>query len=628
MTGRVYFIGAGPGAVDLLTLRATRIIEQADLVIYADSLVHPDVAQLAKAEAEVLASSRRTLEETSALMLAATREGKTVARVQSGDPAIYGALHEQMVLLHQAGVEYEIVPGVSSALSAAALLGAELTVPDISQTIIMTRAEGRTGPLPEGEHLRDLARHRASLALFLSGTLLKTAVPDLIAGGYAPETPAALVYRATWEDEQIIRGRLDEMAKLGHAAGMTKQTLLMVGHALDPTLLDDPERRSHLYSPVYSHGRRIARASDAAKPIPIAVQPSTEITSRGMAIVAVTKHGLEIARKLGQVIPDAEVIEAGSSGDEPHTPIRALLERAWRSRRKIVLVLATGAAVRLIAPLLKDKRSDPAVVAVDDAGRYAISLVGAHRADGNELAQQVAGILGAQAISTTASDALGLPALERLAAEQGWVIENDGVAVTRLAAAIVNGEPFGLLSDPGIPDPDQWWTGPAEQVQASSHISHLTLADVPTALLITDMAIPRELQSNLDHWVVCRPRRLVLGVGCSTGASLEQIESLILETLATAGMSPAGVGELASIDTRAQEPGILALAEKFGWPIRTYSAAQLADVLVPNPSQVVRDAVGTGSVSEASALLASGAETLLVTKQKNTVATVAVARRP
>jgi precorrin-4/cobalt-precorrin-4 C11-methyltransferase len=165
MTGIVYFVGAGPGAPDLLTVRAERLIRSADVVIYADSLIHPEVARLAKADARVEASSRLTLEEMSDLSIAAARAGQTVARLQSGDPSVYGAMFEQISRLRVAGVPFEIVPGVSSAFAAAALLDAELTVPGVSQTVILTRAAGRTGPLPGGEELRDLARHKASSSL-------------------------------------------------------------------------------------------------------------------------------------------------------------------------------------------------------------------------------------------------------------------------------------------------------------------------------------------------------------------------------------------------------------------------------------------------------------------------------
>jgi precorrin-4/cobalt-precorrin-4 C11-methyltransferase len=255
-TPRVYFIGAGPGAPDLITVRGREVIARADVVIYADSLVHPGVAAYARSDAEVYGSAARTLEETVAIMFDAARAGKIVARVHSGDPSIYGAMQEQIGLLEREGVPYEIVPGVCSAFAAAAALGAELTVPDVTQTVIFTRHAGRTG-VPEREGLPSLAAHGASLVLFLSVTMVEKAVEELIAGGYPPETPAAAVYRVTWEDELILRGTLADIAGQVKQSKLQLHTLILVGHAL--AARDGVERRSNLYNPAYSHRHRKGR---------------------------------------------------------------------------------------------------------------------------------------------------------------------------------------------------------------------------------------------------------------------------------------------------------------------------------------------------------------------------------
>jgi precorrin-4 C11-methyltransferase len=253
--GVVYFIGAGPGDPELLTVKAKRLIETADVVVWADSLVHPDVAALARADADVLGSSALTLEQITDTLVAASRAGKTVARVQSGDPSLYGAIHEQQVLLEHERVPYEIVPGVSSAFAAAALLDAELTVPDVAQTVIFTRVANRTTTVPSGERLRELARHGATLVIFLSASVIEKVVEELQTGGYTAETPAAVVYRATWEDQQILRGTLADIAPAARAARITKQALILVGPALDPTLRQHAAAtaRSHLYRPDYTH---------------------------------------------------------------------------------------------------------------------------------------------------------------------------------------------------------------------------------------------------------------------------------------------------------------------------------------------------------------------------------------
>lgn len=249
---QIYFIGAGPGDVDLLTLKGKKIMEQADIIIYADSLVNPDICRLAKADALIYKSASLTLEQTTDIIIDAVKQGKTVARVQSGDPAIYGAIGEQMACLEEKEIEYEIIPGVSSLFAAAAALKAELTVPEMSQTVIITRLEGRT-PVPDAEDLKRLAAHGATMALFLSVSLVEQVVSELIRGGYSPETPAAVVYRASWKDQKIIRAKLDNLAESVKKSGIKRQALILVGNFLNG---NDKKLRSKLYDGNFKHGYR------------------------------------------------------------------------------------------------------------------------------------------------------------------------------------------------------------------------------------------------------------------------------------------------------------------------------------------------------------------------------------
>jgi precorrin-4/cobalt-precorrin-4 C11-methyltransferase len=259
--GTVTIVGAGPGAPDLLTLRGRDAITNADVVIYADSLVHPGVAAFAKPGAAVHGSASRTLEETMALVLDAVRAGKHVARVHSGDPSIYGATNEQLAILEREGVPYEIVPGVSSAFAAAARLGVELTAPDLTQTVIFTRVSGRTR-VPEPEELRLLAAHRCSIALFLSAALVDRVVDEFRAAGYPEETPVAVVHRVTWEDELVLRGTLADIAGQVKAARIQLQALILVGPTIDPELrARDAGRRSNLYRPGYHHRFRTSHTA-------------------------------------------------------------------------------------------------------------------------------------------------------------------------------------------------------------------------------------------------------------------------------------------------------------------------------------------------------------------------------
>ncbi len=253
----VYFIGAGPGALDLLTVRAERLIRQADLIIYADSLVNPEIAALAKPGARLLGSSGMSLNEMVSRMIEAAAAGEIVARVHSGDPSIYGAIREQMAALAAAGVSYAVVPGVSSVLAAAAALQVELTVPEVSQAVILCRAEDRT-PVPDGQRLSELARHRATMAIYLSAGVVERVVEELLQGGYAPETPVAVVYRATWPDERIVRGTLSGIADELRTSGISRQALILVGEGLRPVDGGAVSPTSLLYDPSFSHGYRAA----------------------------------------------------------------------------------------------------------------------------------------------------------------------------------------------------------------------------------------------------------------------------------------------------------------------------------------------------------------------------------
>lgn len=260
-TGHVYFIGAGPGAPDLLTIRGRDLLAQADLVIYADSLVDPRICDFARPGAEILGSASLPLEDICARMIAAARRGRMVARLQSGDPSVYGAIHEQIRRLDAAGVSWTIVPGVSSAFAAAAALGVELTVPRVAQSVIMTRISGKASPVPPGEDLRSLAAHQTSLVLFLSVTHMFRVVKELRAAGYPADTPVAVVYRVTWPDEAILTGTLADIRAKVRATKWTRQALILVGPALEPARA--AEQRSRLYSGDYTHlfrkGTRAAR---------------------------------------------------------------------------------------------------------------------------------------------------------------------------------------------------------------------------------------------------------------------------------------------------------------------------------------------------------------------------------
>ncbi|MCL5985241.1 MAG: precorrin-4 C(11)-methyltransferase [Actinobacteria bacterium] len=233
MTVQVYFIGAGPGDPELLTIKGKQIIGSADVVIYADSLVNPDICRFARDDAEIHRSASLSLEEITKIIETAVRQGKIVARLQSGDPSLYGAIHEQMTILDEKGIFYEVIPGVSSLFAAAASLKRELTVPELSQTVIITRMTGRT-LVSSAETLKSLATHRATMAIFLSASLIDDVVNNLLEGGYPPETPTAVVYKASWDDEVVLHTSLNELKEKVKDSGISKQALILVGNFLQP----------------------------------------------------------------------------------------------------------------------------------------------------------------------------------------------------------------------------------------------------------------------------------------------------------------------------------------------------------------------------------------------------------
>ena len=253
---KVWFIGAGPGAPDLLTVRGVGLIGEADVVVWARSLVHEDVLQYARPGAKIVESTTIPLEGVRGLYERALDEDLRVARVHSGDPSLYGAVMEQIELCDELGLDWEIVPGVSSLGAAAAAIGRELTVPEISQSVILTRRASRT-PMPEGEDKSNFAEQVTTMAIFLSAGKPRVLHEELLEGGYTPETPCAVVYRASWPDEVVIECSLEDLADRVREAGFTRQALILVGPGLSAG-----GTRSHLYSPAFSHMFRRAKPAE------------------------------------------------------------------------------------------------------------------------------------------------------------------------------------------------------------------------------------------------------------------------------------------------------------------------------------------------------------------------------
>ena len=250
----VYFVGAGTGAVDLITVRGMRLLEQADVIIYAGSLVNPELLQYANKDCEIHDSAKMTLEEILMVMQKAEADGKLTVRLHTGEPSIYGAVREQMDELDRLGISYESCPGVSACFGAAASLNLEYTLPGISQSLIITRMEGRT-KVPEKESIESFAAHQASMAIYLSTGMLKELSERLVAGGYRKETPVALVYKATWPEEEAYICTIETLYDTAKAHGITKTALVLVGDVIT----HQNYKKSRLYAADFSTEFRQAK---------------------------------------------------------------------------------------------------------------------------------------------------------------------------------------------------------------------------------------------------------------------------------------------------------------------------------------------------------------------------------
>ncbi len=365
------------------------------------------------------------------------------------------------------------------------------------------------------------------------------------------------------------------------------------------------------------------------------------------AIYAITRHGLEIATRLAETFTNADTYVSekllATARQEPKLanalalklPMGPALAETFFAYDCHVFIVSIGAVLRLLAPLIRDKKSDPAVVCVDDAARFAISVLSGHVGRGNVFTERVAAALGAQAVITTASDAIGTLTVDILGRELGWTLDDPDRNVTRGCAAVVNAAPVMFVQETGEPD---WW--PMDRPLPPGVRYSTALEDVdPDVFEILLVATDRDFRkTHPRHWenaVIYRPRSLVVGIGCDKNTPPELVEKGVAKAFETHGLSLKAVKTLVTIDKKCDEPAILALAERHGWPLEVHSAEELDAVQgIENPSETVRRHVGTRGVAEPAALLGARAERLLVPKQVYTEPgagrsmTVAIARIP
>lgn len=639
----VHFVGAGPGACDLITVRGMNRIREADVIIYAGSLVNPELLSYAKSDCEIYNSAHMTLEDVVSVMREAEVEGKGTVRLHTGDPSVYGAIREQMDLLDECGIAYDVCPGVSAVFGAAASLACEYTLPDVTQTLILTRAEGKT-PVPEKENLRSLAAHRASLVLYLSSGLARKVRQELLLGGYAEDTPVAVVYKATWPEEKIIRTTLAKLPEDMEAAGITKTALIIVSPALGSIY-----EKSRLYDAAFATEYR--GATEIAFPAGIRRVLLVTCSVRGYATMQ------KLAKKL-ENISGAEIITKVKCEALPEVSMRetvkACVDTYFGQVDAIVFVTASGIAVRSVAEHLAHKSEDPAIVCMDECGKHVISLVSGHAGGANALTQMLADVMWATPVITTATDVEGRFSIDDYARKHNLVVTDWAKAKEISAEVLAAGAEPVWIEEPAVTQGEEKRACEICKEQKSTGIDGCenevdgcgngidgcknevdgckNRVDVKRLqigshqVIITPKDVPVDAQT-----LQLIPRCIVAGVGCKKGTSADKIEHAVQEAFAKAGMRMEALCAVASIDLKKEETGLLEFCETRNVPFETYAAEELQTVPgTYSASEFVSGVTGVDNVCERSAVKYASEHgvkhgELLLRKQAQDGVTVALA---
>lgn len=618
----VHFVGAGPGACDLITVRGMNRIKEADVIIYAGSLVNPELLSYAKADCKIYNSAHMTLDAVVDVMREAEAAGKGTVRLHTGDPSVYGAIREQMDLLDECGIAYDVCPGVSAVFGAAASLACEYTLPDVTQTLILTRAEGKT-PVPEKENLRSLAAHRASLVLYLSSGLARKVRQELLLGGYAEDTPVAVVYKATWPEEKIIRTTLAKLPEDMEAAGITKTALIIVSPALGSVY-----EKSRLYDAAFATEYR--GATEIAFPAGIRRVLLITCSVRGYATMQ------KLAKKL-ENISGAEIITKVKCEALPEVSMRETVKTCvdayFEQVDAIVFVTASGIAVRSVAEHLAHKSKDPAIVCMDELGKHVISLVSGHAGGANALTQMLADVMWATPVITTATDVEGRFSIDDYAREHNLVVTDwtkaKAISSEVLAAGAepvrVNeaevlqeeekraceigkeqksiGIDVGKIENDGCKNEvdgcENRIDGCKNRVDGCGNrinVKRLQIGSHQVIITPQDGSVDAQTLQLI-------PRCIVAGVGCKKGMPVDKIEHAVQDAFAKAGLRMEALCAVVSINLKKEEAGLLEFCETRHVPFETYAAEELQAVPgTYSASEFVSGVTGVDNVCERSAV--------------------------
>ncbi|MCM1087331.1 MAG: precorrin-4 C(11)-methyltransferase [Muribaculaceae bacterium] len=631
----VYFVGAGTGAADLITVRGKHLLEQADVIIYAGSLVNPELLAYAKPACEIHNSAKLTLEEVIQLMCDANAKGKTIVRLHTGDPSVYGAVREQMDELDKRKIPYESCPGVSACFGAAASLNLEYTLPGVSQSLIITRMAGRT-EVPDKESIESFAAHRASMAIYLSAGMLQELSARLIAGGYEKTTPAALVYKATWKEEEAYLCTLETLSDTGMAHHITKTALVLVGDAI----AHQHYQKSRLYASDFTTTFR-SRKTEAAFPL--------QNVGRKLSVISFTQKGKRLSENIKEGLEKEQEVclytkcqicgieETDTDVTFVKTSIIDWAKEQLEEKNALLFLGACGIAVRAIAPFLTDKLHDAPVLVMDEDGGYIIPLLSGHMGGANELAGLIAQKTGAVPVITTATDINRKFAVDLFAKKNGFSIQKkEGIA--KISSKVLAGEEITISIEPLRRDDNK-----ADSEESANRLKKEVLSDgirlvsdLPDEIKLApyppsapvDIVVSSE-NTPFDAVMVLKPKEYILGVGCKRGKSAEELERFIGETLERLSISKAQIYALSSIAQKSDEQGILTWCRREGIPFFTYSAEELQQVNGTfGTSSFVREQVGVDNVCERAALKACGqGGKLIFPKRAENGMTIAVARR-
>jgi precorrin-4/cobalt-precorrin-4 C11-methyltransferase len=405
---RVIFVGAGPGDPDLITLKGKREIELADVVIYAGSLINRDILKFAKKTAILIDSSKMNRTELFNLYEKYAAEDKKIVRIHSGDLSFYSAIQEQIDFLAKKNIEVEIVPGVSSFAAASAALRRELTQPNVAQTLIITRPSGQTGK-PESEAIKELAKHRATMIIFLGVRLIEEIISEL-KYGYEKETPAAVVYKASWKDEKIITGTLKDISEKVKAAGITRQAIIIVGDALTKSGLsklygDNMNKMNQMNKMNNINNINKMNKMNKMNNINNINKMNKMNKMNKISIFSITLKSYETALKIKNFLAkkglNVELIcseKISLDTDKKVASISKEIKKHFQEGRNIIGVLPLGILIRSIEPMGKER--DPWVICIDERGRYVISVLNGHRG-ANKFSKLIAEEISAQPVITT-----------------------------------------------------------------------------------------------------------------------------------------------------------------------------------------------------------------------------------